>query len=277
MLGEAQAGWKAQLNLRFAPRDERTELVRRAHHGPLVVQRPFHPEPDGTCHVYLLHPPGGVVGGDELRLQAHAEAGSRVLLTTPAATKLYRTDGRLSAQHQVLTVEAGARMEWLPQETIVFDGATCRLSTRVQLAEGASFLGWDVMCLGRPACGERFERGQLSVALEIWRDEQPLWVERFAHHGGDGLADAAWGLAGHPVTGTLVCVTGGREDLVERLRELTADDAQHFVISQLHDVLVCRYLGPSVEQARAAMVACWGELRRTLYGCEASVPRIWST
>lgn len=278
----AQEGWKAELELSFAARRTRTDLVRRAHRGPLVVQRPFHPEPDGTCHVYLLHPPGGIVGGDVLDLRAHAEHDSQVLLTTPAATKCYRSDGRLARQHQRFQVDRGARMEWLPQETIIFDGAICELSTVVRLAPGAHYLGWDILCLGRPACGETFDRGELTVAMEIWRDELPLWIERFALVGvsGDGgqhCRNAHWGLAGQPVMGTLVCVTTETQGLVQRVRDALGDSNPGVVVSQLHDVLVCRYLGPSVEAARNGFIACWSELRRALWNCEAVLPRIWST
>src|SRR5205085_6360717 len=100
-------GWQAELRLRFncdAPgplRPGRTRLVERQHRGPLVVQRPFYPEGD-PCHVYLVHPPGGVVGGDALRIDATVDPGAHALITTPAATKFYRCEERISTQTQEL-------------------------------------------------------------------------------------------------------------------------------------------------------------------------------
>ena len=102
-------------------RGERTVLARRRHHGPLVVQRPFYPEPNGTCHLYVLHPPGGVVGGDRLSVDVRlARGAARALLTTPAAAKFYRTQGLRAAQRLHMRVGAGSRLEWLPQENIVY-------------------------------------------------------------------------------------------------------------------------------------------------------------
>ncbi len=87
-----------------------------------MVQRPFYPE-GGTCHVYLLHPPGGVVGGDQLELQVQSEPGSHALITTPAATKFYRAGPHPHSLLQQNLQVRDATLEWLPQETIVFDGA----------------------------------------------------------------------------------------------------------------------------------------------------------
>jgi urease accessory protein len=146
----SESGWAAELALRFAVRGERgrTELVGRRHVGPLRVQRPFHPEPSGACHVYVLHPPGGVVGGDQLALDVSVESGAHALLTTPAAAKLYRSAGPCARVQQALRVGEGARLEWLPHENIAFSAANAELTTRVELEQGARFLGWVVLCLG---------------------------------------------------------------------------------------------------------------------------------
>jgi urease accessory protein len=128
----AKAGWEARLALEFEALSGRTRLVRRSHRGPLAVQRPFHPEADGTCHCYVLHPPGGVVAGDRLELDVLVRGAGRALLTTPAATKLYRRgEGAASHALQRFSVASGSRLEWLPQETIAYAGAESRLETRV--------------------------------------------------------------------------------------------------------------------------------------------------
>ncbi len=145
------AGWKASLDLTFFPSGERTGFSCR-HFGPLRVQKPFYPE-GGTCHVYLLHPPGGIVGGDELAIRAEARAGASALATTPAAGKFYRSAGPLATQDQLLRVASGGALEWLPQESIVYPGARGVSRTRVELEAGAAFLGWEIVSFGLPASG----------------------------------------------------------------------------------------------------------------------------
>ncbi len=271
-------GWQARLELGFRPGPGRTLLAHRRHQGPLQVQRPFYPEADGACHVTVLHPPGGVVGGDGLVLDAELATGSRALLTTPAAGKFYRSAGPTAHQTQTLRVAPGAVLEWLPQETIVYRGARVRSLTRVELAGTAGFLGWEITCLGRPAAGERFTAGVWDQRFELWRDGEPVYLERGLYAGGAPILDAAWGLGGRPVTATLICA-GGDADLTPVLREALAPPATGELLSAsaLDGVLVCRYLGPSAARARAAFLRAWGVLRPALWGKPACPPRIWFT
>ncbi|WP_303908751.1 urease accessory protein UreD, partial [Thiohalomonas denitrificans] len=155
---QQSSGWKARLELGFEPRAGRTVLAKRIQRGPLAVQRPFHPG-DGACHVYLLHPPGGVVGGDELSVRAAAAAEAGALITTPGATKFYRSAGPRAYMEQRLNVADGGALEWLPQENIVFPGALADIRTRIDLKGQAGFIGWETLCLGRPAADERFDAG----------------------------------------------------------------------------------------------------------------------
>jgi len=273
-----ESGWQAELALGFVARDGRSVLARRHHLGPLQVQRPFYPEGDAVCHVYLLHPPGGVVGGDQLRIDISVDAGAHALITTPAAGKLYRSAGRLAVLEQHLTVAADAALEWLPQETIVFDGAHAMVSTQVDLAVDANFIGWEIVCLGRPASDEVLTRGNLRQRFEIRRDADPVWVEASRYTGGDAALIASWGLRGHSVSGTLVCTTVIPE-LVTYVRESWAAMQGDALVSatQLDKVLVCRYLGDDAEQARALFAAAWAVLRPAVLGRAASAPRIWAT
>ena len=168
-------GWQAELRLRFAAAGSRTRLVERSHHGPLVTQRAFHPE-GAPCHVYIVHPPGGVVGGDELRIDVQVDAGAHALITTPAATKFYRCASRSSSQAQELRAR-GATLEWLPQENIFYRGADVRAATRVHVDERARFIGWEMACLGLPARGEAFDAGTLQLDFELW-NSRPRFVAR---------------------------------------------------------------------------------------------------
>jgi urease accessory protein len=273
----ADAGWRAALELDFRRDGARTTLARRSAVGPLQVQRPFYPE-GGVCHVYVLHPPGGIVGGDRLEIAAEIGTGAQVLLTTPAAGKFYRSAGRRAEQAQRFAVAEDAALEWLPQETIVFDGAFARSTTRVELAPGARFIGWEIVCLGRPASGERFGHGQFLQGMEVYRQGRPLLLERNRIDGGGALLDAPWGLGGHPVTGTLVCA-GGDEADVTAARDALGEDAADEVTGAtlIEGMLLVRFLGGQAERARERLVRVWEVLRPRVLGRPAQRPRIWNT
>ena len=244
--------------------------------GPLQVQRPFYPEGARFCHVYVLHPPGGVVGGDELRLDVDVAGHAHALVTTPAAAKFYRSRGPRALQLQVLRVEPHASLEWFPLENIVYDGARVEIATRVELAADASFVGWEITCFGRPAAGERFRTGEWAQRFEIVRAGRPLWLERCAIRGDDEILEAAWGLGGYPVHGSFVCAGSfaeGSAALKERLPAV--QDGDRFGVSWLGEVLVARYLGFRTEKARQCFEEIWGIVRPELLGRAAFPPRIW--
>lgn len=271
------SGWQARLALRFTDIANRTVLTGRRHSGPLQVQRPFYPESDGTCHLYILHPPGGMVGGDVLTLEAELAANTQVLLTTPAAGKVYRSDGAIARQTQFLQVGENAALEWLPQETIVFKSAHLRALTRVELSEQARFMGWEILCLGRPAANETFDQGLCRTGFEIWREGVPLYLEQGRYEGGSDLLEAAWGLQGLPVTASLVCASNA-SGLAERVRETVVPaKGEWFAVSQLKGVLVCRYLGSSTQRASRLFKHIWSLLRPLVLDKTAVAPRIWST
>lgn len=270
-------GWQARLELDFARQGERTVLARRRHVGPLAVQRPFYPDgPGGACQVYLLHPPGGVVGGDVLDIVITAGAGSRALVTTPAAGKLYRSAGACARLTQRLFVDEDALLEWLPQPTIVFSGVNARVGTRVDLAAGGRFIGWEIVCLGRTDAGERYA-GQLHLSLELWRDGSPLWADR-ARYDGDELLVAPHGLRGFPVSGTLLASPAPVPEVLAAIR--AAMDAHRAVLtgaSTVDEVLALRVLGPQAEAVQRALIDAWALLRPAILGRPALAPRIWAT
>jgi urease accessory protein len=270
--------WPAELELVFARQGQRTVLERKRHRGPLVVQRPFHPEPDGTCHVYVLHPPGGVAGGDELSLDAEAKERSSALLTTPAASKLYRTKSPRASLRQSFQVRSGATLEWLPQETIAFGGSHVTSTTTVHLARDASYIGWEITCLGRPAAGDGFLTGSFRQCTELWREERLLLVDRTQVDAGSPARNAVWGFQGQPVYATLVA-TSTSPSLVAALREgVTLESpGDRFAATALPGVTICRFLGASSERARRAFVAAWRILRAEILEKSACPPRIWTT
>jgi len=292
-------GWQAELRLRFngdtphflangaAPQFGRTRLVERHHHGPLVVQRPFYPEGD-PCHVYLVHPPGGVVGGDELRIDVQVDEGAHALITTPAATKFYRCEGRVSSQTQELRA-TGATLEWLPQENIFFRGADARTATRVHVDDGSRFIGWEINCLGLSARGEHFDAGQLRLDLELWKStnshrlvalgstpiSNPVFVDRLRLTGDSAARGAHWGLSGFEAVGTLIATPATRAQLAA-VRELVAPHS-YAGVSLVDGVLVVRALAAQAEAVRNLFIAAWQLLRPAIIGRAAVLPRIWST
>lgn len=269
----AQEGWQAELRLRFARRGAHTYLAHRQHTGPLLVQRTFHPEPD-TCHAYIIHPPGGVVGGDQLRLQVDVDEGAHALLTTPAAAKFYRSEGKVAQQTQTITVDRGI-VEWLPQETIFYRDAIVRSETRVRLSPGAKFIGWEIPCLGLPARNEPFDSGDLRLHLELWLDNVPLLIDRLRILGTSEARTASWGLAGHEAIGTLLAYPADRR-LVELARSTIAEFAE-FAVTLVDNVLVCRCVSNQAEPVRKVFIKLWQALRPSLLKCPAVLPRIWAT
>ena len=199
VLPPLKKGWQATLDLRFQQAGGKTVLASAQHVGPLTVQRPFYPEEE-TCHLYLLHPPGGIVGGDELTISAHLDPGCHTLITMPGASKFYRSSGAQALLRQQLTLAPQATLEWLPQDAIFFPGANARLFTTFHLCASSRLLAWDLLCLGRPVIGETFSHGTLSNRLEVWVDDEPLLVERL--HLQEGELSS---VAGRPWVGTLLC------------------------------------------------------------------------
>ena len=274
-------GWLGRLELGFEDVLGTTRLVRRRHEGPLRVQRALFPEGRSLPHVILLHPPGGVVGGDRLELSIDLGPRARALLTTPAAQKLYRSAGPEAIQQNRLNLARDAELEWLPGETIAFDGAIVRTTTRVMLEAGSAFIGWEISCYGCPSSGIAFEHGRLEQRLEIFRRQEPLLIERTAVCAGTGVLAGPWALRGNPVLAALYAVprgTGELGALVDLLRDHSrVDSGVTSAVTSLGEMLVVRASGTRVEQVRELLVASWRKLRPAILGRDAVTPRIWAT
>lgn len=269
-------GWQAELALGFVGGVARTTLARRRHLGPLRVQRPFYP--DGpVCNVYIVHPPGGVVGGDRLDLRVDASKGAQVLLTTPAAGKFYRSAGPEALQRVELRISDTSSLEWLPQETIHYPGALVRQQTIVRLDAAARFIGWDLAAYGLAARGEAFHEGQVVQGFELWRGEHPLLLDRLVMRGGSAAFTGRWGLDTATALGTLVACPATADDVaaaravVEPLHDVTAG------LSLVDGVLVGRVLARQTDAAMRALLALWQVLRPRLLQRQAVLPRIWAT
>lgn len=269
--------WQARLELEYSRRGERTILDARRHDGPLVVQKPLYPDDDDACHTIVVHPPGGIAGGDELALHARGASDARVLFTTPGAGKWYRSTGAWASQSLAFDVGAGGAMEWLPQETILFSGSRAKLVTDIRLAGDAVFLGWESLCFGRTGSGERYGAGECRVSTTISREGRLLWAERSKYAAGDDLLQSPAALAGQSVYGTFYAAAEGMgRELVDGLRSVAPVSGKG-AVTLLPGVLVCRYLGDSSESARLYFKELWRRLRPAIAGRAAAEPRIWRT
>ncbi len=268
--------WHAELQLGYARDGASTRPVLRRHQGPLRVQKHLYGEGPLVCQHIIVHPPGGIAGGDRLQINAAVDADAWAQLTSPGAAKWYRA-GAPAYQDIQLRVGAGATLEWLPQESIVYAGAQAELSTRIELEGDARLCYWDLVALGRPASGERFDAGHFQARLDIRRDGRLLWHERQRVNGDDGLLDSPIGLAGQPVFATLL-ISGEIDDpLLQRCRELPVPAHLRGDLSQLPGLLVARCLAGEALHARAWLIELWRLLRPALLGRSAVPPRIWST
>jgi urease accessory protein len=276
--------WRGELALEFERRADRTVLARRHHNGPLLVQKPLYPEGDAVCHAIVLHPPAGIAGGDTLDLQVACGEHAHALLTTPGATRWYRSSGAPSSQRVCIEVESGGCVEWLPQENIVFSGALAQSSLEVHLGAGASFIGWDILCLGRRGSGERFDAGLWRVDNRLHAGDRLCWMEAGRVEGGSVALAARPVLAGASVTATFMAFAPHLAPSVLAPLRLAAQAvaAEHgragrAAVSLLPGLLIGRYLGDSSEAARRFFTALWQHARPVFGGRDAREPRIWKT
>ena len=261
-----------------------TRLSQRRHSGPLRLQRLLHPEGRACAHAVLLHPPGGIAAGDVLDVSLALGAGTQVLATTPGSSKWYRSDGRFAQQHVRLRVAEAACLEWLPQESVLFDGARVRQSIEIDLAPDAAMFGWDILQLGRLAAGESWRSGHLAQRLALRRGDRLCWVEQSDFDANDALRDSPLGLAGHAVFATAWGIAPGLAVEPERmLDEVRHVASQHGLrmgaawLASPAEILVMRALGDSVDAMRALFEQLWHTLRPCIAARPAQRPRLWST
>ncbi|MDT8896226.1 urease accessory protein UreD [Halomonas sp. I1] len=280
---DAGRRWVASLDLGFAARDTVTCLSRARHRGPLRVQRPFYPEGrrKAACHVYLLHPPGGVVSGDALNIDVEVGRGTRALLTTPAANKLYRADsqGVPWRQHTRLEVADDGVLEWLPQETIAFDGSRGEQVTTIELTGNARCLGWEILALGRPASDLPFTSGRLEQRFHLTREGRPLWLERQPLAPEHPRFHGRWGQGGATVQASLWAAGFSEEDAAEAVAALRDEvsGSPRWAVTTRNGVLLLRYLGNARNEAWDLCRHARDVLRPRLVGRRAQEPRIWRT
>ena len=192
--------WHGSLALHYTRDGERT-IAHDRHDGPLRVLQRLYPEGPGICHNILVHPPGGLAGGDVLDIDVRLDANTHALITTPGAARFYRSDGAPAVQRAKLHLAAGARCEWLPLETIAYADCIGENHLQLTLEPGAQAMGWDILALGLPAAQQAFSSGSYLQHLEL----QGHWLERGRIDGKDQLLlDSPLGWAGRRGAGDVV-------------------------------------------------------------------------
>jgi urease accessory protein len=272
--------WHAHLNLDYRLDAART-VLRHDHDGPLRILKSLYPEGDGICHNVVVHPPGGLVGGDVLDIRVRVGSGAHGLIGTPGATRFYASDDLITTQRVALTLQPGARLEWLPLEAIAYPGCQAHNTLSATLAEGAELLAWDVTALGLPSAGQPFDTGCFSQRLEI----PGLWLEQARLAATDTrLLESPLGLGGRRCMGTLWLASGSpfgrerQERLLEAVRATLTGlppEVQAGATCPNPQLLVLRAVAPLVEPLMAALQCAWAGLRPAAWGIPAVPPRIW--
>ncbi len=269
------SNWHGKLNLVYAHNQGKTALIHNQNQAPLKVQRPFYPEGQEVCHSVILHTAGGVVGGDRLSSNFHLQPNAQALITTAAASKIYRSNGTQARQSIEVHVAEGACLEWLPQETIVFNGAIYRQDLRVELATGSCWLGWEITRFGRSARGEKFLLGEWRSHTEIWQQGVPLWIDRQWLPGSEEVFHSPHGLFGKPIVGSLVWVGQSvSSSIVEKALSLWHGEGEAGV-TRLENGLLCRYRGSQTQEVRNWFISVWQLLRQLFLVRSHCVPRVW--
>jgi len=273
--------WHAQLQLDYERHGLRT-VARHLHSGPLRILQSLYPEGDPVCHNVLVHPPGGLVGGDTLDLQVRAAAGTHGLITTPGATRFYRSDEALALQRTHLALADDARIEWLPLETICYSGCRAENRLTLELAPQAQVMGWGVTALGLPHADQPFVDGFVQQHIEL----PGVWLERGRVDAADTLLlNGPAALAGMRCWATMYLVCG---QAMDRAYKTTALDSARDVIaahalaatagatSPNAQTVVVRVVAPQVEAVVGLLRRIRLAWRVQLWNLVASTPRIWA-
>jgi urease accessory protein len=283
--------WFAKLALDFSYTELGTQLIRTRRNGPLTVQKAFYPEGRDCAHIYLLHPPAGIVSGDELHVEINLEDKAHTLVTTPGANRFYRarTDANIGISKQVqvttLNVKKQAKCENFPQETIVYNGADGFNTVDIYLTEQSVYFGWDITCMGLPSAEQFFTQGHYSQLNRVFVDDILQYHDRIALSDKNNVLHNLSGLAGNSVFGTFLVYAPQQlnksqlKKIIEEMRDVIVNNKaqKHISITDIDGLLVIRYLGHHAEQCKKYFLLLWQVVRPLTVEKKATQPRIWYT
>jgi urease accessory protein len=245
-------------------------VTRRRHlheSGSLRVRFPS-PEAEGLSAVFV-NTAGGIAGGDRFDIDIAAGEGSQLAVTTAAAEKIYRAAGAAAQLNIALKAAAGARLSWLPQETILFDRARVQRRIDIDLAESASLLLCEIVVFGRAAMGERMQSGEFVDRWRLKRGGRLVFAETVRLDGDIGAKLAKPAVAnGGVAIGTALIVPGG-EALVERIREVANSFGGEVGISSWNGFAMARFCAQDAAKLRADMMAVLDR------ASGSALPRLW--
>lgn len=277
--------WHARLALTFARQEpDRTVLAQRKHEGPLLVQKALYPEGPGVCHVTILHPPSGIAGGDVLDIDVDVQGGAHAVVGTPGATRWYKANGRHAAQHVRIQMDAGARLDWLPQENIFFEQSQATASTQLHLQTGASAIGWEITQLGSIGKATHWDEGCVQLNTEFTLDGEPIWLDAGELRADSPLRHSGNGMSGFPVLATLWAFGPGLateqiEGLAAQLpwtHELRAG-LTHMPQHNGQGLSLVRILGIHAQDVKQQLIAIWMHLRPLVLNTPGAYLRLWNT
>ena len=275
---QSTSQWHGKVDLVYQYKAETSSIKSVFCQAPFKIQRPFYPEGKSRCHSVILHTAGGIVGGDILKQNIRLLPHSQVLITTPAATKIYRSAEKKAIQEIKINLEENSYLEYLPQEAIVFNQAQFQQKMIVSLSENTSFLTWEINRFGRSARGENFTDGRWVSEVEIWQGKKPLWIDRKYLQGDRDHFDSLNGLNKKPVVGSLIFISEMQiDDLILLIRKLIE---QKFTYKSIHITsiqkgILCLYQGDSVNLCKDMFISIWQLLRQRQDLNFKIKPRVW--
>jgi urease accessory protein len=264
----------------FVRRDGATRLAHLYQRDPLRVLFPT-PERDDIPLAVLLTTSGGLVAGDRLTITVRAEERAAAQVTAAAAEKIYRSTGATTEIAQDLSVGEGGWLEYLPPETILFDGARLRRETIIELGPCAGFLGGGILVFGRHARGEHLTHGLVNERWEVRRDGVAVWGHAL-HSGASSaaiLADPAC-FAGPPACATLILAPPANDprpfvDAARAVQARSAAPGLQAGVTAVGGLLVARWLGEDALTLRRAYANLACHLRQAAMGSPPRLPRLW--
>lgn len=219
----------------------------------------------------LVNTAGGVACGDHFTIEVKAEAGAQAVVATPAAEKIYRSDGETARIDVAITVETGARVDWLPQETLLYDAARLARRFTVDLAPDATFLAFEAIAFGRVARGEEMRTGHLEDHWQVTRSGGLIYADAVRLSGPLGeLLRRPTVAAGNRAWATLLYVAPDAEARLDEGRALMESARSECGASAWNGLLAARWLAPDIETLRRDAVAFLTAFRG------APLPRVWA-